>query len=143
MTLYGAIRPLLFALDAETSHHLTLGSLKTLHELGLVRAARGDSEACHREVMGIRFSNPVGRRAGLNNNGPLADAPARAGFGSTEPAPTPPPPHPAPPRPRLFRLPEGQALINRLGFNNDGVDRLVENVRRARYRGVLGINIGK
>ena len=143
MTLYGAIRPLLFALDAETAHQLTLGSLKTLHGLGLFRAAPGAPAACGRDVMGLRFSNPVGLAAGLDKNGDFIDALAALGFGFIEIGTITPRPQPGNPRPRLFRLPEAQAVVNRLGFNNHGVDRLVENVRRARYRGVLGINIGK
>ena len=142
MMPYGAIRPLLFALDAETSHHLTLGSLQTLHGLGLVRAADAP-DACGRDVMGIHFPNPVGLAAGLDKNGAFIDALAALGFGFIEIGTITPRPQPGNPRPRMFRLPEAQAVINRLGFNNEGVDRLVENVRHARYRGVLGINIGK
>ena len=142
MMPYGAIRPLLFALDAETSHHLTLGSLQTLHGLGLVRATDAP-EACGRDVMGIHFPNPVGLAAGLDKNGAFIDALAALGFGFIEIGTITPRPQPGNPRPRMFRLPEAQAVINRLGFNNEGVDRLVENVRHARYRGVLGINIGK
>src|SRR5262245_9774077 len=143
MTLYGAIRPLLFTLDAETSHHLTLHSLKALNTCGLLRDSSAALQRCAREVMGIRFSNPVGLAAGLDKNGEFIDALAALGFGFIEVGTTTPRPQPGNPRPRLFRLPEAQALINRLGFNNDGVDRLVENVRRSRFRGVLGINIGK
>src|SRR5262245_40298446 len=142
MTLYGAIRPLLFALDAETSHHLTLESLKTFHGVGLVRGVPGAPEACSREVMGSRFSNPVGLAAELDKNGAVIDALSALGFGFIEIGTITPRPQPGNPRPRLFRLPQAHALVNRLGFNNDGVDRLVENVRRARYRGILGINIG-
>jgi len=94
-------------------------------------------------VMGIRFPNPVGLAAGLDKNGDSIDALAALGFGFIEIGTVTPRPQPGNPRPRLFRLPRAQAVINRLGFNNDGVDRLVENVRRAQYRGVLGINIGK
>ncbi len=93
--------------------------------------------------MGIRFPNPVGLAAGLDKNGEYIDALSRLGFGFIEVGTVTPRPQPGNPRPRLFRLAAAGALINRLGFNNDGVDRLVENVQRARYRGVLGINIGK
>jgi dihydroorotate dehydrogenase len=93
--------------------------------------------------MGIRFPNPVGLAAGLDKNGEYIDALARLGFGFIEVGTVTPRPQPGNPRPRMFRLPAARAVINRLGFNNDGVDRLVENVKRARYRGVLGINIGK
>jgi dihydroorotate dehydrogenase len=98
---------------------------------------------CARNVMGIEFPNPVGLAAGLDKNGDYVDALGALGFGFIEIGTVTPRPQPGNPRPRLFRLAASQALINRLGFNNDGVDRLVENVRRSAYRGVLGINIGK
>jgi dihydroorotate dehydrogenase len=142
MTPYAVIRPLLFALDAETSHHLTLASLRIAYRLGLVSAAAAPN-GCAREVMGIRFPNPVGLAAGLDKNGAFIDALAALGFGFIEIGTITPRPQPGNPPPRMFRLPEANAVINRLGFNNEGVDRLVENVRQAAYRGVLGINIGK
>ena len=139
---YRLLRPALFALDAETAHHLTLKSLDALRRVGLVHAP-GTPAGCARTVMGIAFPNPVGLAAGLDKNGEYIDALATLGFGSIEIGTVTPRPQPGNPRPRLFRVPRAQAIINRLGFNNDGVDRLVENVRRARWRGVLGINIGK
>jgi dihydroorotate dehydrogenase len=141
--IYSMVRPLLFALEAETAHHFTLATLRAFDGLGLVPAAAAAPDGCARSVMGIRFPNPVGLAAGLDKNGEYIDALARLGFGFIEVGTVTPRPQPGNPRPRLFRLPAAGALINRLGFNNDGVDRLVENVRRARYRGVLGINIGK
>jgi len=141
--IYSLVRPLLFALDAETAHHFTLGALRTLEALGLVPAAAPDNAAYARNVMGIRFPNPVGLAAGLDKNGEYIDALSALGFGFVEVGTVTPRPQPGNPRPRMFRLPAAQAVINRLGFNNGGVDRLVENVKRARYRGVLGINIGK
>ena len=141
--MYSLVRPLLFALEAETAHHFTLGALRTLDGLGLVPAAGAAPDGCGRSVMGIAFPNPVGLAAGLDKNGEYIDALARLGFGFIEIGTVTPRPQPGNPRPRLFRLAAAGALINRLGFNNDGVDRLVENVQRARYRGVLGINIGK
>src|SRR5687767_8748477 len=93
--------------------------------------------------MGIHFPNPVGLAAGLDKNGEYIDALAGLGFGFLEIGTVTPRPQPGNPRPRLFRVQPAQALINRMGFNNDGVDRLVENVRRSRFRGILGINIGK
>ena len=140
---YPLVRPLLFALEAETAHHLTLGTLRALDSLGLVPAAAAAPDRCGRTVMGIRFPNPVGLAAGLDKNGEFIDALSRLGFGFIEVGTVTPRAQPGNPRPRLFRLPAADALINRLGFNNDGVERLVENVRHARYRGVLGINIGK
>ncbi|HSG65298.1 MAG TPA: quinone-dependent dihydroorotate dehydrogenase, partial [Gammaproteobacteria bacterium] len=96
-----------------------------------------------RRVMGIDFPNPVGLAAGLDKNGEFVDGLSRLGFGFIEVGTVTPRPQPGNPRPRVFRLPPARALINRLGFNNDGVDRLLENVRATSYRGVLGINIGK
>ena len=141
--MYPLIRPLLFGLEPETAHRFTLGALRRLDRLGLVPAAAAAPARCERTVMGIRFPNPVGLAAGLDKNGEYLDALARLGFGFLEIGTVTPRPQPGNPRPRVFRLPAAQAVINRLGFNNEGVDRLVENVGRARYRGVLGINIGK
>jgi len=141
--IYSLVRPLLFALEAETAHRVTLESIRTLDRLGLVPAATPAPAQCERSIMGLRFPNPVGLAAGLDKNGEYIDALARLGFGFIEIGTVTPRPQPGNPRPRMFRIREAQAIVNRLGFNNDGVDRLVENVKRARYRGVLGINIGK
>jgi dihydroorotate dehydrogenase len=141
--IYSVVRPLLFALEAEAAHHFTLRALRALDALGLAPAAAPAPAACAATVMGIRFPNPVGLAAGLDKNGEYLDALARLGFGFLEIGTVTPRPQPGNPRPRLFRLPRDRALINRLGFNNAGAERLVENVKRARYRGVLGINIGK
>lgn len=140
---YSLARPALFALDPETAHHVTLRTLSTLQRLGVARAPERSVPGCARRVMGIDFPNPVGLAAGLDKNGAYIDALATLGFGFIEVGTVTPRPQPGNPRPRLFRLTRAQALINRFGFNNDGLDRLVENVRRARWRGVLGINIGK
>ena len=141
--MYSLVRPLLFALEPETAHRVTLQTLKSLDGLGLVPSPGPFPASCARSVMGIEFPNPVGLAAGLDKNGECIDALAALGFGFIEIGTVTPRPQPGNPRPRMFRLPAARAVINRLGFNNDGVDRLVENVRRARYRGVLGINIGK
>ena len=141
--IYSLARPLLFALDPETAHRVTLETIRKLDSLGLVPAAPPAPVQCERTIMGIRFPNPVGLAAGLDKNGDYIDALARLGFGFIEIGTVTPRPQPGNPRPRLFRLPAANAVINRLGFNNDGVDRLVENVRRATFHGVLGINIGK
>jgi dihydroorotate dehydrogenase len=141
--MYSLVRPLLFALEPETAHHFTLDAYSALARLGLARSPAPAPAACARAVMGLRFPNPVGLAAGLDKNGEYIDALARLGFGFLEVGTVTPRPQPGNPRPRMFRLPAARALINRLGFNNDGVERLVENVKRARYRGVLGINIGK
>jgi dihydroorotate dehydrogenase len=141
--MYSLVRPLLFALEPETAHHFTLDAYAGLARLGLAPSPAPAPAACAREVMGIRFPNPVGLAAGLDKNGEYIDALARLGFGFLEVGTVTPKPQPGNPRPRMFRLPAARAVINRLGFNNDGVERLVENVKHARYRGVLGINIGK
>ncbi len=141
--MYSLVRPLLFALDAETAHHLTLESLQALSRVGLAPSAGAAPASCARNIMGLSFPNPVGLAAGLDKNGDYIDALDRLGFGFIEIGTVTPRPQPGNPRPRLFRLPAARAVINRLGFNSEGVDRLVENVKRARYRGILGINIGK
>jgi dihydroorotate dehydrogenase len=140
--LYDLVRPLLFRLDAERAHHFTLQALQTTSLGG--RLAAPAMPACRtRRVMGLDFPNPVGLAAGLDKNGAYIDVLASLGFGFIEIGTVTPRPQPGNPRPRLFRLPAAQAIINRFGFNNDGVDALLNNVRRARYRGILGINIGK
>jgi dihydroorotate dehydrogenase len=141
--IYSLVRPLLFALEAETAHHFTLDALRVLAGLGLAPPSGAAPLSCARRVIGLDFPNPVGLAAGLDKNGDYIDALARLGFGFIEIGTVTPRPQPGNPRPRLFRLPAARAVINRLGFNSAGVDRLVENVKRARYRGVLGINIGK
>src|SRR5215218_752930 len=120
---YSLLRPALFALDAETAHHLTLSSLKALHGLGLVRSRVDAPANCTRDVMGIRFPNPVGLAAGLDKNGDYIDALGALGFGFIEIGTVTPRPQPGNPRPRLFRLEAAEAVINRMGFNNVGVDR--------------------
>jgi dihydroorotate dehydrogenase len=139
---YALLRPALFALEAETAHHLTLNALKALERVGLVRSAQPIA-GCATDVMGIHFPNPVGLAAGLDKNAEYIDALGALGFGFVEVGTVTPRPQPGNPRPRLFRLPAAGAVINRMGFNNLGVERLVQNVRRASWRGVLGINIGK
>lgn len=141
--MYTLIRPLLFRLDPETAHHLTLTSLQVAYRLGLSRLIAAPARAKPVTVMGITFPNRVGLAAGLDKNGAYIDALAALGFGFIEIGTVTPRPQPGNPRPRLFRLPEAEAIINRMGFNNDGVARLIENVRAAKFRGVLGINIGK
>jgi dihydroorotate dehydrogenase len=137
---YDLIRPLLFRMDAERAHHATLRLLALGHKLGMVRQ---NVAALPTRAMGLEFANPVGLAAGLDKNGACIDALAALGFGAIEVGTVTPRPQPGNPKPRMFRLPEHQAVINRLGFNNDGVEALLANVERARWRGVLGINIGR
>ena len=141
--MYTFLRPLLFSLDAESAHHLTLLSLQIAARTGTLRPCVGRVAPAPRRVMGIDFPNPVGLAAGLDKNGEYIDALAALGFGFLEIGTITPRPQPGNPRPRMFRLPAAGAVINRMGFNNHGVDALLANVGRARYRGVLGINIGK
>ena len=141
--MYLLLRPLLFRFDPETAHHLTLGGLKAAHTLGLSSLIAKCPANDPRTVMGLTFPNPVGLAAGLDKNGDCIDGLAALGFGFIEIGTVTPLPQPGNPKPRLFRLPQANAIINRMGFNNDGVDKLVENVQRANFNGILGINIGK
>lgn len=141
--LYSLTRPFLFCLDAETAHELALTSADLLARLG-GPGLPGKALAGRRvQAMGLDFPNPVGLAAGLDKNGAHIDALATFGFGFIEVGTVTPRPQPGNPRPRLFRITAAQAIVNRMGFNNEGVDKLVANVRRARYDGILGINIGK
>jgi dihydroorotate dehydrogenase len=147
--IYSLFRPLIFSLDAETAHHAALDALQAAHTLGFVSCCTKHPAATPRTVMGLAFPNPVGLAAGLDKNGAYIDALAALGFGFIEIGTVTPRPQPGNPKPRLFRLPEARAIINRMGFNNGGVDALVENVKRSKYggasghSGILGINIGK
>ena len=138
--LYALARPLLFALDPETAHLLTLALADAPLRFGLLRARVPQVPV---RAMGLEFPNPVGLAAGLDKNAAHVDALGALGFGFIEVGTVTPRPQPGNPRPRMFRLPSANALINRLGFNNVGVDAFVENLRRTSWRGVLGINIGK
>jgi dihydroorotate dehydrogenase len=142
MIPYCLVKPFVFALDPETAHELTLSGLSTLQKTGVLPAYR-PPRSSPVKVMGLDFPNRVGLAAGLDKNGEVIDALATWGFGFIEIGTVTPRPQPGNPRPRLFRLPEAQGVINRMGFNNHGVDALVANVRAARYKGILGINIGK
>ncbi|SFH37645.1 dihydroorotate oxidase A [Nitrosospira sp. Nsp14] len=138
---YSLIRPLLFSLDPETAHRVTFKALEAARRLGLPLA---EPVPCPpRTIMGLDFPNPVGMAAGLDKDGEHIDALAALGFGFIEIGTVTPRPQAGNPKPRLFRLPQAEAIINRMGFNNQGIDRLLANVRQADYRGILGINIGK
>ena len=141
--LYEIIRPALFQLDPETAHGLTLSGLRMLDGLGTINPLRQNPQGQKRTVMGLDFPNPVGLAAGLDKNGEYIDGLAALGFGFIEIGTVTPKPQPGNEKPRLFRLPEAEAIINRMGFNNRGVDYLLGQVSTARYRGILGINIGK
>jgi len=141
--MYDLLRPLLFALDAETAHRLTLYALGVAHRSNLGRFIATPPEELPVTAFGIGFPNPVGLAAGLDKNAAHIDELGALGFGFIEVGTVTPRPQPGNPKPRMFRLPQHEAIINRLGFNNEGVDALVRNVEASSYRGVLGINIGK
>ncbi len=144
--LYPLARAALFALDAETAHRLTLDNLKRASTLGLTRWVKPSIPDDPVRAMGLSFRNPVGLAAGLDKDGAYIDALADLGFGFIEVGTVTPRPQPGNPRPRMFRLPQAEALINRMGFNNAGLDAFVANVQASSFRrrgGVLGLNIGK
>ncbi|WP_440824148.1 quinone-dependent dihydroorotate dehydrogenase [Psychrobacter cryohalolentis] len=139
---YALLRPFLFNMDPEHAHEVTLSLLDKAHKarvLGLVYGQSMQPTDC----MGLQFSNPVGLAAGLDKNGDYIDALAELGFGFIEVGTVTPKPQAGNDRPRLFRLKQADAIINRMGFNNGGVDYLIENVQRCKYKGNIGINIGK
>jgi dihydroorotate dehydrogenase len=142
--LYRLVRPFLFSLEPERAHHFTMHMLELAHQTKSVRLIGGAPlMSAPRRVMGLSFPNPVGVAAGLDKNGEHIDALAALGFGFIEIGTVTPRPQPGNSGPRMFRLVSDRAIINRMGFNNDGVDCLLSNVASARYRGILGINIGK
>jgi len=141
--LYDLARSLMFRLDAEKSHDLALSSMNLAADLGMPKLLGAKMVEAPTEVMGIRFPNPVGLAAGLDKNAGAINGLAAMGFGFVEVGTVTPRPQAGNPKPRLFRIPEHSAIINRMGFNNLGVDRLIENVEASNFKGVLGINIGK
>ena len=141
--MYALAKTFLFCLDAERAHDLALRSIEAAYRTGLNPLLAMQPAPLPTRVFGLDFGNPVGLAAGLDKNGAHIDALAALGFGFIEVGTTTPRPQAGNPKPRMWRLPEHQAVINRLGFNNAGVDVLVRNVERARHAGVLGINIGK
>jgi dihydroorotate dehydrogenase len=140
--MYDLARGALFALDAEHAHELTLATFARFPRLSTA-PFRGGVRNAPVDVLGLRFRNRIGLSAGLDKNGDCLEAWDRLGFGFVEIGTVTPRPQPGNPKPRLFRLPAQHAVINRLGFNNKGVDYLVERVRSTRIGAVLGINIGK
>ena len=144
--LYPLFRPLLFALDPETAHDVVFAGLDAAAAAGVARLVAPRVATSPVSAMGFAFPNRVGLAAGLDKNAAHIDGLATLGFGFIECGTVTPRPQPGNPRPRMFRLPEADALINRLGFNNDGVERFLANVGRARYAargGILGLNIGR
>lgn len=145
-SVYSLVRPFLFKKDAEAAHHFTLNALKKAHQLGLTHLLPAPVSA-PKTVMGITFPNSVGLAAGLDKDGAYIDGLAALGFGFIEVGTVTPHAQPGNPLPRMFRLPEASAIINRMGFNNGGVDAFVKNVQASCFfqekKGVLGLNIGK
>ena len=141
--MYPLLRPFLFALDPESSHDLVFAGLDAAARVGLARAFAPQVPESPVTAMGLTFPNRVGLAAGLDKNAAHIDALAALGFGFLECGTVTPRAQPGNPKPRLFRLPTAEALINRMGFNNDGVERFLANAARASSRGVLGLNIGK
>ena len=141
--MYGAIRNLLFRLPPEQAHNLALNGLDLAHRLGVLSAFAPEPNALPVNVMGLDFPNPVGLAAGLDKNADHLDALGALGFGFIEVGTVTPLAQPGNPKPRMFRLPEHQAIINRMGFNHEGLAHLLARVDKRRYRGILGINVGK
>ena len=145
--LYPFAREALFALDAETAHHLTLNNLKRASAFGLTKLVAPSIADDPCEAMGLTFRNPVGLAAGMDKDGAYIDALASFGFGFIEVGTVTPRPQPGNAKPRMFRIPQANALVNRMGFNNAGLDAFIANVSastfRKRHRGILGLNIGK
>ncbi|MBZ5486346.1 quinone-dependent dihydroorotate dehydrogenase [Halomonas aquamarina] len=141
--MYSLARSLLFRIDPETSHGMALASLEALHRAGGVKALVGESVDDPVELMGLHFANRVGLAAGLDKNADHLDALGALGFGFVEVGTVTPKAQPGNPKPRLFRLAGHEAIINRFGFNNKGVEHLVARVRKRHYQGLVGINIGK
>jgi dihydroorotate dehydrogenase len=140
---YSLAKKLMFSCDAERAHNLALGSLKRLAHTPASMLWRQQVATKPVTVAGIRFENPLGLAAGLDKNADCIDAFGQMGFGFIEVGTVTPLPQDGNEKPRIFRLPQAEAIINRMGFNNKGVDYLVHNVKNASYKGVLGINIGK
>ncbi len=143
---YALIRKFFFALDAETAHGIGMRGIDLASKAGLAGLLAKPVAPCPVRVMGLDFPNPVGLAAGLDKNGDHIDGLASLGFGFIEIGTITPRPQEGNPKPRLFRVPEAQGIINRMGFNNAGVDKLLANVRAAEFPkrgGILGINIGK
>jgi dihydroorotate dehydrogenase, subfamily 2 len=141
--LFRCFRFFLFLLPAETSHEWGLKGLALLHRLHLSWLLKPRIPELPVQVLGLNFPNPVGLAAGLDKNADYVDALGALGFGFIEVGTVTPKPQPGNPKPRLFRLAPEHAIINRMGFNNLGVDHLVKNLKNRRYRGIVGVNIGK
>lgn len=141
--MYSIIRFLLFLFNPEIAHHIAMKSLRVADFFGLLSLIPSPYIEKPRKVFGIVFRNPVGLAAGLDKNAEYIDCLAKLGFGFIEVGTLTPKPQPGNPKPRSFRLSKEQGIINRFGFNNVGIDKAILNIRRSKYKGILGINIGK
>jgi dihydroorotate dehydrogenase len=141
--MYALARPLLFALDAEVAHRLTLTSLRVAHRLGLLSLMRAPQSSQAIDLMGLTFTNRMGLAAGFDKNGTCVDAMGALGFGFVEVGTVTPEAQAGNPKPRIFRLPRARAVVNRMGFPNEGAAAAVQRLRRRRFTGVCGVNIGK
>jgi dihydroorotate dehydrogenase len=141
--MYALARSVLFALDAERAHGLTLAGLRVSHRLGLLGLAGAAQPVQPVELMGLTFANRIGLAAGFDKNATCVDAMGALGFGFVEVGTLTPRSQAGNPRPRVFRLPRARAVINRMGFPNGGVAAAAIRLRRRRYTGVCGVNIGK
>ncbi|WP_165090030.1 quinone-dependent dihydroorotate dehydrogenase [Neisseria yangbaofengii] len=139
--MYAFARSILFKINPETTHNMTIKGLQICDKLGLIPFADNQGKAT--KLMGLHLPNPVGLAAGLDKNGECIDAFGALGFGFLEVGTVTPRPQPGNPQPRLFRVPEYQGIINRMGFNNHGIDAMIRNIEAGSYKGILGINIGK
>jgi dihydroorotate dehydrogenase subfamily 2 len=140
--MYSLIRKALFLADPETAHGLALEGLRLGYGMGASNLLC-NAESHPVTVMGLKFPNPVGMAAGMDKNGDFIDALGSIGFGFVEVGTVTPRPQAGNPKPRIFRIEKANAMINRLGFNNKGVDHLVRQVKKRKFEGILGINIGK
>ncbi len=141
--IYSLLRPLLFSLEPEHAHAVTFSLLRTAHHIGLMpllRAGKGDDPVT---LMGLKFRNRVGIAAGLDKNATCIDALGALGVGFVEVGTVTPKPQPGNASPRIFRIPQAQALINRMGFPNEGVAAMCMRLQQRRYQGICGVNIGK
>ncbi|MGC7590204.1 quinone-dependent dihydroorotate dehydrogenase [Bisgaard Taxon 46] len=144
--MYSLVRKALFSLDAEKAHDLTIQTLKVIGKSPLnpiLKTMLACPAGSPKNVMGLQFKNPIGLAAGADKNGEAIDGFGAMGFGFIEVGTVTPLAQDGNPKPRQFRLPEAEGIINRNGFNNYGIDYLIENVKQAKYDGILGINIGK
>ena len=141
--MYNIIKSILFLFNPEFAHHVAMKSLKFANYIGLLVLVSRKIKCKPRVFMGLKFNNPVGLAAGLDKNAEYIDCLSKLGFGFIEVGTITPRPQPGNPKPRSFRLTKEEGIINRFGFNNDGIDKVIENIKNSKYDGILGINIGK